>query len=151
MSTVKDSLNELLVDVFNYILNIEEQAIKEMGVRLSMSEIHVIEAIHNVQPPTVTNVSNKLLITPGTLSISIDRLVNKGYVQRYQEGNDRRKVFLRLTQKGEEAKRAHDLFHEELIEKVIKDMKIEEKGELLIALENLQTYFKDQYNQKMKS
>ena len=49
-------VNELLVDIFNRILAIEGESLKEKGVKLSMSEIHVLEAITKTDEPTMTNV-----------------------------------------------------------------------------------------------
>ncbi|HHU55535.1 MAG TPA: MarR family transcriptional regulator [Acholeplasmataceae bacterium] len=145
MLKAKDILNELLVNIFNYILNIESLNLKKQGVRLSMNEVHILEAIYNTDPPIMTNVARKLLITVGTLTTAIDRLVEKGYVERYQNEDDRRRVYLRLTEKGLKTKEIHDAFHEDMIENVIKDLKIDENTELLIALENIQNYFRDKY------
>ena len=110
MSQVKDLLNDLLVTVFNYITNIEGVALKQMGVKISMNEVHIIEAIKETEVPIMTNVANRLLITTGSLTTAINKLVQKGYVIRCQEENDRRKVLLELTDKGEEVIKIHDVF-----------------------------------------
>lgn len=151
MSKAKDSLNELLVNVFNYITNIEAILIRKMGVKLSINEVHIIEAIALTKTPTMSNVAKRLLITVGTLTTAINRLVNKGFVTRYQDEKDRRKVYLELTEKGYETKAKHDRFHDEMIEQVIRDMHIDENSELMVALENLQTYFHELYAERMKS
>jgi len=39
-------------------------------------------------------------VTPSTMSITVDRLVQRGYVVRAVDANDRRRVELRLTQAG---------------------------------------------------
>ncbi|MDY0024276.1 MAG: MarR family transcriptional regulator, partial [Candidatus Izemoplasmatales bacterium] len=65
-------INELLVEIFNRILAIEGQNLKDKGIKLSMSEIHVIEAINNVKEPTMSNVANKLGITISSLTTSIN-------------------------------------------------------------------------------
>jgi len=149
MSRVKDSLNELLVNVFNYILNIEALNLKNQGVDLSMNEVHIVEAIYNTDPPNMTNVSKRLLITVGTLTTAIDRLVAKGYVERYQKEEDRRKVYLRLTKKGMEVKKIHDSFHEDMIENVVKDLDIEKNDQLIKALENISEYFSEDYYRRI--
>lgn len=145
MSKAKVLLNELLVNIFNYILNIESLILKRQGVKLSMNEVHIIEAIYNTNPPIMTNVAKRLLITVGTLTTAIDRLVEKGYAERYQNEEDRRRVYLRLTEKGLKIKAIHDEFHNDMIDNVIRDMKIDENSELLIALENISEYFQTKY------
>jgi len=149
MSAVKEALNELLVNVFNYITNIEELNLKNRGVSASMTEVHIIEAIDNTEEPIMTNVANKLLITVGTLTTAINSLVRKGYVERVQSVDDRRKVFLKLTSRGRDVKRLHDEFHDDMIENTIRDLKIEEDSELITALENIQKYFRHKYEDRV--
>lgn len=149
MSIVKDALNELLVNVFNYITNIEELNLKNKGINVSMTEVHIIEAIDTTEVPIMTNVAAKLLITVGTLTTAINSLSKKGYVVRIQSTEDRRKVYLQLTDKGEQVKKLHDEFHDEMIEHTIKDLEIEEDSELITALQNLQKYFRDKYEDRL--
>lgn len=147
MSKVKDLLNELLVTAFNYITNIEGSTIKQMGVNLSMNEVHIIEAIKETKIPTMTNVANRLLITVGSLTTAIDKLVQKGYVIRLPEENDRRKVILQLSPKSEEVIKIHSLFHNEMIDNAIKDLKITDDSDLIPLFENLVTYFHHKYEE----
>ena len=45
MDDTRHTLNELLVDLFNYILLIEEKNLRDQGVKLSMTEVHILEAV----------------------------------------------------------------------------------------------------------
>lgn len=150
MSVVKEALNELLVNVFNYITNIEELNLKSKGVNVSMTEVHIIEAINNTPVPMMTNVATRLLITTGTLTTAINSLVRKGYVIREQSEEDRRKVFLRLTEKGKEVNKLHDAFHDDMVENTIRDLQIEEDSELIKALENIKVYFRAKYEDRIE-
>lgn len=149
MIKVKTSLNELLVNVFNYIVSIEEIILKNRGLPISITEMHVLEAIDKTKEATMTNVANRLLITIGTLSIAINRLVRKGYVIRKQSEVDRRKIFVQLTEEGERVKAIHDQFHHEMIDHVIQNINITEQSELFLALENLQSYFRTKYQEEI--
>jgi DNA-binding MarR family transcriptional regulator len=84
MVSPKEVINELLVDVFNHILNIEGDILKKRGIKLSMTEVHVLEAIRNTTVPTMGNVAQKLRVTLGTLTTSVNVLVRKDYVTRYR-------------------------------------------------------------------
>jgi len=150
MSVVKEALNELLVNVFNYITNIEELNLKSKGVNVSMTEVHIIEAINNSPVPIMTNVAAKLLITTGTLTTAINSLVRKGYVIREQSHEDRRKVYLKLTEKGKHVIKLHDEFHNDMIENTIKDLEIDEDSELIKALQNIQKYFRNKYEERLE-
>jgi DNA-binding MarR family transcriptional regulator len=145
MAQAKELINELLVEVFNQILSIESQVLKDKGVKLSMTEIHVLEAIRNTDVPTMGNIAHRLRITLGTLTTSVNVLVKKDFVTRYREETDRRKVYLKLNKSAMEALEVHDLFHEDMISSIIDDLKLDEDKVLIKSLENISDYFKDKY------
>ena len=145
MDSPKKIINELLVEVFNHILSIEGQTLRERGIKLSMNEVHVLEAITKTTEPTMTNIARRLRITVGTLTTSTNRLVEKGYVKRHREELDKRKVLLSLTKIAFDVLKIHDQFHNEMIDATFSDMKLEEDEVLLQSLENLSEYFKNKY------
>lgn len=97
---VKKTLNELLVDMFNHILVLEERNLVARGVTLSMSEVHTLENIYKSETKTMSDVARRALVTQGTLTVAINRLVKKGYVARYKDDEDKRIVRLSLTQRA---------------------------------------------------
>lgn len=145
MVSPKVVINELLVDVFNHILSIESRVLKQKGVKISMTEVHVLEAIRNVEVPMMGNVAQKLRVTLGTLTTSINALVRKGYVNRYRDDADRRKVFLELTGLAKNVLKIHDEFHDEMIESIFLDLELEKDETLMKSLENISSYFKQRY------
>lgn len=145
MVSAKEVINELLVDVFNHILSIEAEVLKNRGVKLSMTEVHVLEAIKNTEDPTMGNIANKLRITMGTLTTSINVLVRKNFVNRFRDENDRRKVYIELLEPALEVLKIHDEFHEEMVSSLLKDLDLEKDELLLKSLENISNYFKQRY------
>jgi len=145
MEVAKKMINELLVDVFNHILSIEGAQLRRKGVKLSMNEVHVLEAITKAEIPTMTNVAKRLRVTVGTLTTSINRLVEKGYVKRHREIDDKRKVIVSLAKPGIEVLKLHDEFHNDFLDATFKDMRLDEDEVLLQSLENLSEYFKKKY------
>lgn len=135
-------VNELLVDIFNRILAIEGESLKAKGVKLSMSEIHVLEAITKTEEPTMTNVATKLGITVGSLTVSVNTLYQKGYVSRERDPEDRRKVLIGILPKAEEVLEKHNDFHNEMINSIFNDLKLEEDELLISSLRKLSSYFK---------
>ena len=78
MTDKGQALNDVLVRLFNRILAIEEEAItKASALGLTMSEIHVIEAIGTDEPRSMSEVASDLGVTVGTLTASVNRLVYK--------------------------------------------------------------------------
>ncbi len=145
MGSAKETINELLVDVFNHILSIENSTLKERGVKLSMTEVHVLEAIRNSDVPTMGNVAHRLRVTFGTLTTSINVLARKNYVSRYRDDNDRRKILLKLTDEAHKVLKIHDDFHDEMIDSLFCDLEIEKDTVLLKSLENISRYFKEKF------
>jgi len=143
MSDTRHLINELLVDIFNRILTIEGEALKQRGVKLSMSEVHVLEAIQKLPDPSMTSIAQRLGITAGSLSVAINTLYQKGYVRRYYDQFDRRKVLIALEDKAVNVLMMHDAFHEEMIAEIFKDLKIEEDEVLVQSLRRVSDYFKN--------
>ncbi len=145
MDNTKTILNELLMDVFNHILEIEEESLKKAGVNLSMKEVHVLEAITRTQEKTMGNVAKQLRITVGSLTISVDRLVSKGYVKRANDEFDRRKVLIDITTKANSVMKIHKEFHDNMLDSLIDDINIDQEEILIKSLENIKNYFKFKY------
>ncbi|MEZ0536707.1 MarR family winged helix-turn-helix transcriptional regulator [Caldicellulosiruptoraceae bacterium PP1] len=140
-------LNHLLVDIFNDILQIEQNALKnnEIG-ELSITQIHTIEAIGRGKEKTMSEIAKSLEVTVGTLTIMIDSLIKKGYVERKRKEDDRRVVLVKLTKKGEAVYLLHEMFHREMIRTIIDGLNDEEEKVLINALEKLKEFFRSKYN-----
>lgn len=146
----RHTLNELLVYLFNYILYIEANNLKQKGVELSINEVHILERIEKASSNTMSHLARTLMVTSGTLTTNISRLEKKGYVERYRDENDRRIVRLRNTLKALEVLKIHDEFHENMINKAIGDLGLEENEVLNATLENILEYFSDMYSDQKK-
>ena len=139
-------LNELLVEIFNDIMMIEQRALKEGKFNdLSITEIHTIEAIGMYTPRSMSEVANDLQITFGTLTVAINNLVKKEYVERKRIEEDRRIVQIQLTKKGKLAYRVHDQFHSDMIKATIDGIEEKEEKVLVESLEKLNAFFKSKY------
>lgn len=145
MAAAKEMINELLVEVFNHILSIEGETLRKRGVRLSMTEVHVLEAVYNTEVKTMGNVAKKLRVTLGTLTTSVNVLVKKNFLKRHRDENDRRKVFLVLTEQALEVLKVHEEFHNDMVENIFKDLDLDKDQVLVKSLENISEYFKKNY------
>ncbi len=142
MSEAKILINELLVDIFNRILAIESEELKQAGVTLSMNEVHVLEAIQFVNEPSMSFVAQKLGITVGSLTTAINTLFQKGYVTRYRLPEDRRKVLVKLEDNALEVLKIHKEYHDKMIDAIFEDLKVEEDLVLINSLSKVASYFK---------
>jgi len=133
-----DKINSFLVSIFKEVLELEEDALRVSTFSdLSIKEMHTVEAIGMYDNHTTSEVAKKLNITAGTLTVAINSLVKKGYVERIRLENDRRVVNLGLTKKGRLLYRLHDKFHRDMVKNTIHDMEDLEVEVLLKGLNNL--------------
>ena len=88
MSTTYDTLNNVLVRLFHDIMTLEEKAIRTGEFsEISNNDMHIIEAIGIDEPRNMSFVAKKLSVTVGTLTIAVNNLVKKGYVNRTRSEN----------------------------------------------------------------
>lgn len=140
--SIKATLNEVLVKLFRNINNIEEQAVKQSSFKdITVNDMHVMEAVGVSAPQNMSTVAKALMVTTGTLTISVNGLVKKGYVERVRSEEDRRVVLVSLTEKGKKAFRDHQRFHEEMVTAIIDKLSVEEQKVLEQALGNLSKFF----------
>jgi MarR family transcriptional regulator, 2-MHQ and catechol-resistance regulon repressor len=73
--------------------------IRQLG--LTPPQFDVIATLGNTKGMSCKELSEKTLITKGTLTGVVDRLSDKGLVRRVPMEHDRRSVFITLTPEGE--------------------------------------------------
>lgn len=138
-----NTINEVLVKLFNEIMQIEEKAIiTEEFKDISNNDMHIIEAIGKEEPKNMSTIAKSLSVTVGTLTIAINNLVKKGYVNRVRSEEDRRVVLISLSEKGVRAYDHHKSFHEEMVEATLEGLNDSETEVLVRALQNLSNFFK---------
>src|SRR5882762_10075922 len=72
--------------------------IEETG--LGLSDFGVLEVLLNKGPLPVNTIGPIVDLTPGSISIAVDRLVGKGLVSRVESAEDRRVRIVALTPRG---------------------------------------------------
>ena len=143
----KEVLNKVLVQLFGDILKIEEKSLQEGEFAdISVTEIHIIEAIGTGEGRTMSEIAHDLSITVGTLTTAINRLIKKEYVERKRIEEDRRVVLVNLTEKGKKAFANHAKFHEEMIDWLIEGFDKEEEKVVIATLSKLTTFFEERYH-----
>ncbi len=68
---------------------------------LTPSQFDIVATLGNTQGMTFKEMGERTLITKGTLTGVIDRLQEKGLVERITQLEDRRSTLVRLTKQGE--------------------------------------------------
>ncbi len=142
-----ETLNEILVRLFAFILDIEEKCLKIGEFSdLSISEMHVIDNIGVNRERTMSDTAKDLRVTSGTLTTAIDNLIKKGYVVRERSLDDRRVVKIKLTEKGVEAYYSHEDFHKDLVISALQQLDTNEEELLIKVLSNIDVFFNHKYH-----
>jgi len=141
---INAALNEVFIKVFRNIIGIEERVIRSDGYRgATANDMHVIEAIGTGSPQNMTSVAKALSVTTGTLTISVNNLVKKGFVERVRSEEDRRVVLVYLTEEGKRIYVLHKKFHQDLVNRIVNRLDDREKRLLEKVLVNLNQYLKE--------
>jgi DNA-binding MarR family transcriptional regulator len=150
MNDYESKINRLLLDIFDKILVTEEKALSKGTFRdLSVAEMHTLEGIGLYGSRTMSETAATLGITTGTLTVAIDRLVRKNYVDRNRDPADRRVVRIELTHKGKLAYRMHNKFHTLLVDRLTDPLSADQQGTLLETLQGIAQFINEQYQRYM--
>jgi MarR family 2-MHQ and catechol resistance regulon transcriptional repressor len=66
------------------------------------TDFRILEALLNKGPLPVNTIGPKVYLTPGSISVAVDRLVERGLVRRVESSEDRRVRIVSLTSSGKE-------------------------------------------------
>jgi DNA-binding MarR family transcriptional regulator len=86
---------------------------------LSRHQASILDHLDEIDPTTLNDLSRHMGVTPGTMSLSIDRLERKGYVVRLRDTADRRRVHLRLTSAGVRIREANSVLDQVRVEALV--------------------------------
>ncbi|MBP5492875.1 MAG: MarR family transcriptional regulator [Clostridiales bacterium] len=146
MDQIEQDFAESLLHIFDNVLLTEGMALsKGYFSDLSIAELHTLNAIGPYEARTMTETANILGITVGTLTVAIDRLVKKQYVERQRDTKDRRIVRISLTRQGKLAYRMHSKFHRVLVRRIMDPLSEEERKILTRTIVEIDSFVEEQY------
>lgn len=138
----KRSINELLVSLFNHVMDMEAKAVITVDYSdITNNDMHIIEAIGVEEPRNMSEIAHRLSVTVSTLTTNMNGLERKGYIRRERSQRDKRVVYVILTEKGKKAFYHHRDFHKKMIKAIAKDLSEEEMEILCRCLKNLNKFF----------
>lgn len=109
----KTSYTGALVNCVNMAFEMQDLMLRKSKYsNLSTSEVHVLEAVSLQDKPTMTNVANHLLITIGSLTTAVNKLVQKKMLIKQQDSKDRRVYYLVLTDEAKKVLEFHKKIHD---------------------------------------
>lgn len=142
--TTSRTLNEMLVILFNNVMDTEAKAIiTEEFKDITNNDMHIIEAVGIEEPRRMSEIAKRLGVTVGTLTTNMNSLEDKGYIVRERSKTDKRVVLVVLTPKGKKAYYHHKDFHKDMIKAIVNGLDEEEMKVMIKCLLNLGNFFKE--------
>jgi DNA-binding MarR family transcriptional regulator len=138
-----EELNTLLEDTFSSILRVEEKNLRSAGEgNLSISEFHTLQSVGDGEEGrSVGEIAEDLGVTVPTVTVSVNRLVKKGYVVKSKSSQDARITLIRLTDEGRRMNRLHRFFHEQMVFAIRNELADDELDCLLRCVRRLNVFF----------
>jgi DNA-binding MarR family transcriptional regulator len=106
------SFDQLIGLITRYIAEQESDNLKigELA-ELSMRQIVYLETIAALGEPTFSDLAHRLGISKPSVTAIVDKLIQKGYLERVQSDADRRVFHVHLTEKGRHLSETHHAVH----------------------------------------
>lgn len=104
---------------------------------MKTSDFAVLEALYHKGNLTVKQISDAVLINPGSMTYVIDKLEAKALLERRPCKDDRRAVYIHITEKGKQL--MDDIFpkHQEAIEELFQNITADEKNTVIDVLKRI--------------
>ena len=107
------------------------------GTGLGDSDFRVLEVLLHKGPLPVNTIGPIVDLTPGSISIAVDRLVAKGFVSRVESTEDRRVRIVALTPRGKDLIASAFRKHSLQMKRVFSELSPEELCALEEALKKI--------------
>ena len=153
MDEFENSLNTLILRTYRSLEKLEEELLrKSTDFDLSMSEVHMLEAVLEEgsdetgggrigeEGATISELSEYLEISLPSVTQSVTKLASKGFVRKQKSEADGRVVLVKLTREGRRAARAHQYFHRRMVRAVACELTDEDKRALLRGVGKLDDF-----------
>ncbi len=107
------------------------------GTGLCMSDFAILESLLHKGPLAVSALGRKVLLTTGSITTAVDRLVRRGLVTRHDDPSDRRVRLVQLTPEGRRLIKPAFAQHERDVEEVVSVLDPRERATLVALLRKL--------------
>ena len=146
MENREQAINRVLVHLFNDVLRLEEDSLREAGVNgLSMREIHILEAVCGAgEDNTMSALARQLRVTVGSLTVAMNTLQRKGYVIRQRSALDKRRIHVLPTDQAWQVEEKHRAYHQRMTKAVMTAVPSAQLDAVVQGLEAAWRYFNGQ-------
>ena len=144
MRRFTETLNDMLVSVYNKILRVEEEFLqKGLGAGLNIREMHMIEYIgkSGAGGRMLSEIAGYLSVARPSATVSVRKLEQRGFLVKTGCSQDGRVIRVTLTREGRKVFMHHMRFHMLMVHELEDGFSEEEKNVLARAIEKLDNFF----------
>lgn len=128
----------MIARLSGYMGRMEDEAREQYNFKdLTVTQMHYLEAISELENPNLTELAGVLKLTKPTVTVLIDKLIEKDLVYRIQSDADRRSTHLHLTEKGKLINAMHGYAHRRMVEDIQKRISADEMEQFISILQKI--------------
>jgi DNA-binding MarR family transcriptional regulator len=132
------NLEDIIAKLSAYMGRMEEEAKEQYNFKeLTLTQMHYLEMISELENPNLTELAAALKLTKPTITVLVDKLIEKEFVYKVQSDADRRNSHLHLTERGKLINQMHEYAHRRIAEQIEKKIKADELVHLTILLDKI--------------
>lgn len=106
---------------------------------LTHLQIQALYLMRDVGPLAMHQISSRLRMSKQHLTRFVDALVKKGLLERFQKENNRRTVYIRITEDGLKALDEYILYATDVITDMMEKLDDEDRSKLVAAAEEMES------------
>src|SRR3984893_14467865 len=130
-----DHVGLIMMKAMRALMRYAAAGIEDTG--LGLSDFGVLELLLHRGPLPVNTIGPMVDLTPGSISIAVDRLVAKGLVSRVESAEDRRVRIVALTPRGKDLIVSAFRKHSAQMKRVLSELSPEELRGLEVKLKKV--------------
>ncbi|EFI84745.1 MarR family transcriptional regulator [Listeria grayi] len=123
-------------NVFNKMVWLNKIKMEASLKDYTSSEVHCIEFIGKSTDPNVTKLAEAFYMTRGAMSKLTKKLIQKGLIETYQNPENKKEIYYKLTTQGKAVFNIHEALHQEFQErdKAVFEQVTEEQWENMLLI-----------------
>lgn len=106
-------------------------------IGLTLPQLMVMQTLRLTTPITTGDLAKEIVLTQATVTSILDRLEKKGVIERQRGVEDKRKVWVNLTESGEELMKGAPKTQQDTFSRRFDDMQDWEQSMLVSSLERI--------------
>ena len=134
-NNIHNSLEHTITMATRMFAAMEAVAFQQDGFsELSMRQVYYLETIARLEQPSFSELAEALGISRPSVTVLVGKLIRKGFLQKAQDGEDRRSFHIILTEKGHQFTGVHKNMHRQIVETMVARLNETEVEQLAVLL-----------------